>query len=256
MIGLNVYLTGTITTVKNVRSKMDVIVLFSGCGGFSESFKQAGFNIVYANDVWQTALQSHALNHPHAKHVLADIRTLDDFPEADIVIGSPPCQKFSRAGRPDHAKGLELVREFERVVKSVKPKYWIWENVIQVSQYYKNSSILDAYDFGLPQHRKRCFVSNFSFIWRNTLQGIETPKIIYDGSLSETVGRSKSGWKHLTRSGTVCTKRPRYAETNELVPIETIKTFMGFPQKYQLVGGVSVQQKQLGNAVCPPVSMN
>ncbi len=183
-----------------------------------------------------------------------DIRTLDDFPEADIVIGSPPCQKFSRAGRPDHIKGMELIKEFERVVKSVKPKYWIWENVIQVSQYYKNSFILDAYDFGLPQHRKRCFVSNFSFIRMNTLPGLKTPKIIYDGSLSETVGRSKSGWKHSTCSGTICTKRPRYADSNEFLTIDEIKNFMGFPSNYQLAGGVTAQQKQLGNAVCPPVA--
>lgn len=232
----------------------DVIVLFSGCGGFSEGFRQAGFNIIYANDNWNTALQSHALNHSNAEHVLADIRTIDNFPEAEIVIGSPPCHKFSRAGRPDHKKGLELIQEFERVVKIIKPKYWIWENVIQVSQYYKNSFILDAYDFGLPQHRKRCFVSNFSFIRMNTLPGIETTEIIYDGSLSETVGKSKSGWKHTVCSGTVCTKRPRYASTNEILTIDEVKTLMGFSQKYQLIGGVSAQQKQLGNAVCPPVA--
>jgi site-specific DNA-cytosine methylase len=232
----------------------DVIVLFSGCGGFSEGFKQAGYNIIYANDNWSVALQSHALNHPHADHVLEDIRTLEEFPEADIVIGSPPCQKFSRAGKQDHISGMELIKEFERVVKIVKPKYWVWENVPAVAYYYKNSSILDAYDFGLPQHRKRCFVSNFSFIRMSTLQGIDTQKIIYDGSLSEKTGRSKSGWKHTTCSGTVCTKRPRYAESNELISIETIKTFMGFPQEYQLVGGVTNQQKQLGNAVCPPVA--
>lgn len=237
-----------------MTNNLDVIVLFSGCGGFSEGFKQAGFNIIYANDNWDKALESHALNHPQAEHVLADIRTLDNFPEADIVIGSPPCQKFSRAGKQDYALGMELIREFERIVKIVKPKYWIWENVPAVAQYYKNSSILDAYDFGLPQHRKRCFVSNFSFIRRDVLPGFQTRKIIYDGSLSENVGRSKSGWKHTTCSGTVCTKRPRYADTNELLPIKTIKGLMGFPLDYKLVGGVTAQQKQLGNAVCPPVA--
>ena len=68
------------------------------------------------------------------------------------------------------------------------------------------------------------------------------------------MSKSKHGWKHTTCSGTVCTKRLRYAESNELIPIKTIKTFMGFPQEYQLVGGVTAQQKQLGNAVCPPVA--
>lgn len=232
----------------------DVIVLFSGCGGFSEGFRQAGFNIVYANDVWDTALQSHVLNHPEANHVLGDIRDIDDFPEASVVIGSPPCQKFSRAGKQNHKLGMELIKEFERVVRIVKPDYWVWENVPTVAQYFKNSCILDAYDFGLPQHRKRCFVSNFSFIRMTTLPGIETRKIIYDGSLSETVGKSKSGWKHTTCSGTVCTKRPRYADTNKILSIEEVKELMGFSPDYHLVGGVTLQQKQLGNAVCPPVA--
>lgn len=235
-------------------NQTEVIVLFSGCGGFSEGFRQADFNIVYANDNWDVALQSHAFNHPQAEHVLANIKTLDEFPEADIVIGSPPCQNFSRAGRKDYEKGLELVREFERVVKIVRPEYWVWENVPIVAKYYKNSSILDAYDFGLPQHRKRCFVSNFSFIRRNILPGVQTEKYIYDGSLIETVGRSKSGWKHTTRSGTVCTKRIRDATTNEYISMNRVKELMGFPRDYILSGGISKQQKQLGNAVCPPVA--
>lgn len=232
----------------------EVIVLFSGCGGFSEGFRQAGFNIIYANDNWDVALESHKFNHPDAEHVLGDIRGIDEFPEASIIIGSPPCQKFSRVGKQDHVLGLELIKEFERVVKIVKPDYWVWENVPQVAHYYHNSSILDAYDFGLPQHRKRCFVSNFSFIRRNVLPGIQTEKYIYDGSLIETVGRSKSGWKHTTCSGTVCTKRIRDAITNEYLSIERVKELMGFPKDYILSGGISKQQKQLGNAVCPPVA--
>ena len=235
-------------------SENDVIVLFSGCGGFSEGFKQVGYNIIYANDNWDVALQSHALNHPQAEHVLEDIRTLEEFPEADIVIGSPPCQKFSRAGRQDHKIGMKLIKEFERVVRIVKPKYWVWENVPAVAHYYKNSSILDAYDFGLPQHRKRCFVSNFSFIRMGVLEGIKTPPYLYDGGTIENLAKSKSGFKHMVCSGTVCTKRIRDVATNEYLTMEKVKELMGFPLDYQLVGGVSLQQKQLGNAVCPPVA--
>ncbi len=232
-------------------SNLDVIVLFSGCGGFSEGFRQAGFNIIYANDVWGVALQSHKLNHPEANHVLGDIRELDEFPEASIVIGSPPCQNFSKANTgKNEIIGLELVKEFERVVKKVKPDYWVWENVPSVKKYYHNSCILDAYDFGLPQHRKRCFVSNFSFIRMNVLPGIDTPVYYYDGSLSS----STSSWKHETRSGTVRTKRIRDSTTDEFLPMARVKELMGFPEDYILAGGISIQQKQLGNAVCPPVA--
>lgn len=233
----------------------DVVVLFSGCGGFSEGFKQSGFNIIYANDIWDKALESHKLNHSNAKHILADIRTIDNFPEAEIVIGSPPCQKFSKANKKRNPElGLELVKEFERVVKIIKPKYWVWENVPEVAKYYKNCSILDAYDFGLPQHRKRCFVSNFSFIRNKVLPGIETTPYLYDGGTVENLLKSKSGFKHKVCSGTVCTKRIRDVLTNEYLSMEKVKELMGFPLNYKLVGGVSLQQKQLGNAVCPPVA--
>ena len=234
---------------------LNVIVLFSGCGGFSEGFKQAGFNIVYANDNWKYALQSHELNHPNCEHVLDDIRNLEVFPSARIVIGSPPCQKFSNANKKRNPElGLELVKEFERVVKIVNPEYWVWENVPAVAKYYKNSSILDAYDFGLAQHRKRCFVSNFSFIRNKTLKGIQTPPYLYDGGTVQNLEKSKSGFKHKTCSGTICTKRIRDVATNKYLDMQQVKELMGFPLDYKLVGGVSLQQKQLGNAVCPPVA--
>lgn len=229
----------------------DVIVLFSGCGGFSEGFKQAGFNIIYALDNWKYALQSHELNHPGAEHVLDDIRNIDDVPSASVVIGSPPCQKFSRLNKDaNHEEGLQLVREFERIVKIVKPEHWVWENVPPVAPYYRNSSILDAYDFGLAQHRKRCFVSNFSFVRNNVLPGVQTEEIFYDGHLNNTA----SGHKHRTCSGTVTTKRPRYAGSKKILSIDEVKHLMGFPLEYQLSGKVTAQQKQLGNAVCPPVA--
>ena len=234
----------------------DVIVLFSGCGGFSEGFKQAGFNIIYANDVWDVALQSHKLNHPDANHVLGDIRDIDEFPEASIVIGSPPCQNFSIMNTSRNEEhGLELVKEFERVVKIVKPDYWVWENVPGVKKYYRNACVLDAFDFGLPQHRKRCFVSNFSFIRMNTLKGVKTPGYIYDGGNIEPAKKAEKGsFRHITCSGTVRTNRIRDTTTNELLTMERVRELMGFPHDYILTGGVTLQQKQLGNAVCPPVA--
>jgi len=238
-----------------MNKNLDVLVLFSGCAGFSEGFKQAGFNIIYANDIWNKAIDSHKLNHSNAEHVLGNIQELDTFPNANIVIGSPPCQKFSHANKNRNPElGLQMVKEFERVVKIVNPDYWVWENVSAVAKYYKNSSILDAYDFGLPQHRKRCFVANFSFIRNNTKKGIQTPEYLYDGGTVQNLEKSKSGFKHKVCSGTVCTKRIRDVSTNQYLDMQKVKELMGFPLDYKLVDGVSIQQKLLGNAVCPPVA--
>lgn len=236
------------------EDERDVIVLFSGCGGFSEGFKQAGFNIVWANDIWKIALQSHKLNHPQAKHVLEDIRKIKDFPSAPIVIGSPPCQNFSR-GNPNgnHEVGMELVREFERVIDIVQPKYWVWENVPYVAGFYPNHFILNAFNFGLSQKRARCFVSNFKFIPEKIIQGELTPLYRYDGS-SKPIS-SEAQKRHSTRSGTVCAhNRVANTETGKFLTMDKIKELMGFPKEYQLAGRIVSQQKQLGNAVCPPVA--
>ncbi len=232
----------------------DVIVLFSGCGGFSEGFKQSGFNIIYANDNWDKALQSHKLNHPTAEHILGDIRKIKDFPSASIVIGSPPCQNFSVANPyGNHELGLELVHEFERVVEIIKPKYWVWENVPAIAKYYSNHFFLNSFDFGLAQRRNRCFVSNFTFTPPSKIQGEWTPIYQYSGTRKQS--GSKASLSHTYRSGTVCAhNRVCNTETGEFLTMDEIKILMGFSLDYQLVGGVSAQQKQLGNAVCPPVA--
>lgn len=90
---------------------MKVIDLFCGAGGFSEGFKQAGFQVVLAVDLWETALKSHLLNHPECEHWLADIERLDPSRligfEADVIIGSPPCTNFSKLKRgADHPENL------------------------------------------------------------------------------------------------------------------------------------------------------
>lgn len=228
------------------EGEKDVIVLFSGCGGFSEGFKQSGFNIIYANDNWNIALQSHKLNHPTAEHILGDIRKIKDFPSAPIVIGSPPCQQFSVGNtKGNHEIGMELVKEFERVVDIVQPKYWIWENVPAVSKYYFNHFFLNSFDFGLAQRRNRCFISNFIFK-SEKIPGIWSPLLVYDGS--------KNHKNHITSSGTVCHLKIRDFKTQTYLTMDQVKELMGFPINYKLVGNITNQQKQLGNAVCPPVA--
>ena len=241
-----------------IHHKPKVIDLFCGAGGFSEGFRQAGFEIILGVDMWDTALKSHEHNHPGCEHWLTDIQNVNDLPgyelpDCDIIIGSPPCQNFSSLNvKKNICNGLELVNEFERIVEINKPKYWIWENVEFVKRFYPSASIFNSWDWGLGQRRKRAFISNFSLFRMNYKVGYWTQPLGYDGHLADAKG--KSIWKHECRSGTVRTKRIRDLDTNEFLPIDEVKTLMGFSLDYHLCGGVSIQQKQLGNAVCPPIA--
>lgn len=229
-----------------------VVDLFCGCGGFSEGFKQAGFNIVLGIDHWLPALVSFKNNHK-CDVLQADIRNIEHLPDCDVIIGSPPCQNFSSINVKKNIRaGLELVHEFERIIKLNEPKYWIWENVEYVKRFYPQASILNSWDYGLPQRRKRAFITNFSFFRMRCLEGEWTPPYGYDGHRADY--KSNGGWAHSCKSGTVRTKRIRDLETNEFLPIDDVKRLMGFPTDYYLSGGVSIQQKQLGNAVCPPIA--
>ena len=83
------------------------IDLFSGCGGLSLGFEQAGFTGLLAIDNWQDALDTYLYNRPNAKTLCGDLSILDpmklkeqyNIDEVDVIIGGPPCQGFSVAGK-------------------------------------------------------------------------------------------------------------------------------------------------------------
>lgn len=228
------------------------IDLFCGAGGFSEGFRQVGFEIVLGIDKWGDAIESYRCNQK-CDVLQSDIREVMYLPECDVIIGSPPCQNFSSLNaKKNVCGGLELVKEFERIVKLNKPKYWVWENVEYVKRFYPQAFILNSWDFGLAQRRKRAFIANFSFFRTSYVKGKWTLPYGYDGHLANANG--KSTWKHRCQSGTVRTKRIRNLKTNKFILIDEVKELMGFPKEYVLYGGVSSQQKQLGNAVCPPIA--
>ena len=78
---------------------MKIISLFSGAGGLDLGFEQAGYEIVFANEfdshIWATYEKNHPckLNHNDIKKI-----SIDDIPDADGLIGGPPCQSWSAAG--------------------------------------------------------------------------------------------------------------------------------------------------------------
>lgn len=158
--------------------------LFSGCGGFSHGFEQAGFNVVLGLDNEPTAIQTFSKNHPSAKAICADITKIcpkDLLNEAqlpiDVIIGGPPCQGFSLTGTRDPKdQRNKLYKYYVDIVKESKPKAFIIENVIGLATLYNGkvkddihktftklgynvvSKVLLASDYGVPQNRKRFFI--------------------------------------------------------------------------------------------------
>ena len=163
---------------------MNIVDLFSGCGGFSLGFELAGFKTTCAveHDLW--AAETFSFNHPKTIVINDDIRKvkasgLNIKKGVDGVIGGPPCQGFSLSGSRDPKDPRNsLFMDFVRVVKELKPKFFVMENVPGIlsmrtknGDYVKNIirsefekahykvciHILNAANFGVPQARERVF---------------------------------------------------------------------------------------------------
>lgn len=155
-----------------------LIDLFAGCGGMSLGFQNAGFHVIAAYDNWQPAIDiySRNFNHPINKKDLSqeDISNELIGMTPDIIIGGPPCQDFSIAGKRNfEGKRANLTLIYGNIIQTVRPRWFVMENVYniekspvfdQVLQIFKNAGygltkhVWDASYMGVPQMRKRYFV--------------------------------------------------------------------------------------------------
>lgn len=163
---------------KEITNKLKVISLFSGSGGLDLGFLATGkFEIIFANDFNQSACETYTNN--IGKHIVCeDISKLRELPKADIIIGGPPCQGFSTANpaRSFDDPRNQLFKEYSRIIKKVRPKLFLMENVSgmvtmengKVFQLIKKElsscdyklyySLLNAKDYGVPQSRRRMII--------------------------------------------------------------------------------------------------
>lgn len=169
------------------------VSLYSGAGGLDLGLMMAGFAPVFSNDIdrdatrtYEAALEAAAGDLPHLKEhehrvTTGDIRTIESLPErgaADLVVGGPPCQGFSVAGRmdPDDPRSRHVV-DFLGMVQRVQPKAFIMENVkalavnrrwssiinglierAETMGYATSLHVLNASHYGVPQARERMFL--------------------------------------------------------------------------------------------------
>lgn len=215
-----------------------VLSLFSGAGGLDIGFHDAGFDIVESVEIEKKFCATLEQNSGPGRYFEntkvnnLDIRQYQpSFGHVDFIIGGPPCQTFSAAGRRANgvlgttdARGM-LFREYARLLRELDPKGFLFENVYgivgaqggepwrEILQYFSNAGyqlhyrILDAADYGAPQHRERLFIvglkegsyffpkpifgpdSSDNAPFYNASQAIETAPLGPDGIPSVIAGR-------------------------------------------------------------------
>lgn len=165
--------------------ELKVVDLFSGCGGLSLGIQNAGFDVVAGFDNWELAVEVYQKNFKH-QAFLADLgnfqehlETIERF-EPNIIVGGPPCQDFSSAGKRNESLGRgDLTISFAEIITAIKPQFFIMENVdrfvkstkyqeakklFKSANYGLSEKILDASFCRVPQSRKR-------FFWIGQLNG-------------------------------------------------------------------------------------
>jgi len=162
---------------------MKVISLFSGCGGLDLGFTQAGFEIVFANDndqdVWETFDKNHGEKLLDQRSI-SDIKS-EEIPDAQGIIGGPPCQSWSLAGAMRGIKDSrgQLFYEYVRILNDKKPLFFVAENVpgiissthlkefLKIVNEFKKIGYnvsykrVNAREFRVPQERKRVIIVGY-----------------------------------------------------------------------------------------------
>ena len=156
--------------------------LFSGVGGLSYGFsKLPEFNILAANEIEKDISKAYTLNHPDVTMLNCDINQLTEEKlkkilkdnRIDLIVGGPPCQSYSTLGKRQMDDRANLFMQYKRVLSILQPKAFVFENVSGILSmdkgrlfervksefeslgYSLRYKLLDAVNFGVPQHRER-----------------------------------------------------------------------------------------------------
>lgn len=292
---------------------MRAIDLFAGLGGFSEGAEMAGLQVVWAANHWPDAVEWHAKNHPKAQHLCQDLQQADwrHVPDHDIGLASPCCQGNSPArgmvyNNPQHDASRATAWAVVSAAEYHKQKVWIvenvpgflhwnlypaWEMAMRSLGYSVAPHIIDAADYGAPQHRVRLFLVLAKSEHPLHLQipkGQHIPArefIDFDsgkwspinkpGRSKATIarveaGRSKFGeqfimpyygsgsgltGRSLDRPIGTITTRDRWAVVDgdrmRMLTRFECRDAMSFPASYQLPDNHRLAVHLMGNAVCP-----
>jgi DNA (cytosine-5)-methyltransferase 1 len=180
---------------------VQTIDLFCGCGGLTAGFRAAGFENLVGFDNWQAALDTYSANNPDQGEMLdlgdlsASLERLAEYKGIDGVIGGPPCQDFSSAGKRTEGDRADLTEKYAAIVKELEPTFFLMENVpradksrayekaikvLEKAGYGISKRVIDASRVGVPQSRKRLITIG----WKNANKQDEIGELL-DAGLSD-----------------------------------------------------------------------
>lgn len=166
----------------------NVMDLFAGVGGLSYGFSMLPeFNIVAANEIEKDIATAYSLNHPGVPMLNCDINSLTEEKinevlngrKVDILVGGPPCQSYSTAGKRQMDARANLFLQYKRILQIVQPKAFVFENVVGILSMDKGNlfkrvqaefnsigynlryKVLNAVNYGVPQQRERVILVGF-----------------------------------------------------------------------------------------------
>lgn len=291
---------------------MTGIDLFAGMGGFTSGAEAAGVRVLYAVNHWELAVEIHAANHPDTLHERENIHVVDwtAVPAHDLMLASPACTGHTPARgkeRPSHdaARGTAWgvinaaeVHTPDFIVVENVPAFanWslfpAWTAALNALGYTLAPHILDAADFGVPQHRVRLFIVATRSAWPLQLTLPTQPHVpvrsVIDwdagrwtpidkpGRAARTLERIREGraehgdrfWisfygnskggRSLDRPIGTLTTRDRHAlidgDHMRMLTVPEQARIMGFPADYILPERTADAAMGIGNAVVPPVA--
>lgn len=162
---------------------MNIVSLFSGAGGLDLGFEKAGFKTIWANEFDPKIWDTFETNFPNTildKRSIVDIDATE-IPDADGIIGGPPCQSWSEAGagRGINDSRGKLFYDYIRILEIKQPKFFLVENVPGIlnpkhkeafesfikaftnAGYNVNYQLVNANDFDVPEDRNRVIIVGF-----------------------------------------------------------------------------------------------
>ncbi len=264
-------------------SKLTVVDLFSGAGGLSRGFLDAGYDVLLGVDFDETALKTFKANHGNSEVLkldLFDFNNIDKISEflkenkknVDVLVGGPPCQGFSLAGPRDvNDERNRLYLAMVETAKRLKPRAVVLENVpglLQLNEgkaakriiedfseigYNIHCKILYAPEYGIPQIRKRVFFVGF----------IKMISMVPEGKNYKALPEKyRSMYKYNEALTRYHSKKPSltintghrshfHYKYNRIPTVRESARLQSFPDDFIFYGNKTEQYKQVGNAVPP-----
>ena len=294
---------------KIAKHKFDFIDLFAGIGGMRLAFEQAGGKCVFSSEWDKYSQQTYQANFHEKPH--GDITKIPskEIPKFDVLLAGFPCQPFSTIGKREgfaHPTQGTLFHDVARIMREKKNRAFLLENVsglrshdngrtLQVIEdtitelgYTYDYKVLDAADFGVPQHRSRIYIVGFKsrrggrkeFDWpKGTSNHVGVGTCIQTGIKGHSISKhlqnvymfkEDDGRPQVVDSST---KEPaktlvasyhkiqrltgtfvRGGETGlRLLTADECKAIMGFPPDFKIPVSRTQMYRQMGNSVAVPV---